>query len=189
MAAPSSPTAAEIASDTEDDKMTSTPLRRVVTGHDAAGRAVVTDDSLLTPLPGPTGDAAFTLVWTSAGLPVDNDDAADGRDRAVGLSLPGGTVLRVVDLLPGRRSAMHRTNSLDYGIVLSGSIELELDDGAITRVEAGEVIVQRGTVHAWRNPSPDTTVRVAFVLIDAKPATVGGVPLPAIMPGPARART
>lgn len=164
------------------------PLRRIVTGHDAQGRAVVTDDALLDPLSSPNGDAAFTLVWTTATLPADNDDATDGRDRKVGLSLPGGTVLRIVDLLPGRRSAMHRTHSLDYGIVMSGAIELELDDGAVTRVEAGEVIVQRGTIHAWRNPSADTTVRVAFVLIDARPATVCGEPLPAIMPGPARAK-
>ena len=163
--------------------MSPTPLRRVVTGHDADGRAVVTDDVLLDPKPGANGNAAFTLMWTTAGSPVDNDDAFDGRNRTVGLTLPGGTVLRVVDLLPGRTSAMHRTDSLDYGIVMSGVIELELDDGAVTRLEAGSVIVQRGTVHAWRNPSADTTVRVAFVLIDAAPATVGGVPLPAILPG------
>ena len=162
--------------------MSQSSLRRIVTGHDAAGRAVVTSDALLAPLPSASGDAAFTLVWTTAGLPVDNDDSTDGRNRAVGLTLPGGTVLRIVDLLPGRRSAMHRTNSLDYGIVMSGVIELELDEGAITRVEAGSVIVQRGTIHAWRNPSADTPVRVAFVLIDAKPASVDGEPLPAILP-------
>ena len=166
--------------------MSQNAVRRIVTGHNAEGRAVVTDDALLTPLPNPSGDAAFALVWTTAGLPVDNDDATDGRSRSVGLTLPGGTVLRIVDLLPGRRSALHRTNSLDYGIVISGVIELELDDGAITRVEAGSVIVQRGTIHAWRNPSADTTVRVAFVLIDATPATVKGEPLPAILPGPPR---
>ncbi len=164
------------------------PLRRVVTGHDTAGRAVITSDTLLTPLTGAAGAAAFTLVWSTTGLPVDNDDATDGRERTVGLTLPGGTVLRIVDLLPGRVSAMHRTNSLDYGIVMSGVVELELDDGAITRLEAGSVIVQRGTIHAWRNPSADTTVRVAFVLIDATPATVDGAPLPAIMPGSTMAK-
>jgi quercetin dioxygenase-like cupin family protein len=169
--------------------MSQTPVRRVVTGHDAAGRAVVTDDALLSPTSIPSGDAAFTLVWATASSPVDNDDATDGRDHAAGLTLPGGTVLRIVDLLPGRRSAMHRTNSLDYGIVMSGTIELELDDGATTRVEAGSVVVQRGTIHAWRNPSADTIVRVAFVLIDAKPATVDGAPLPAILPGPPRPKT
>jgi quercetin dioxygenase-like cupin family protein len=168
--------------------MKQNPLRRVVTGHDAAGRAVVTDDTMLFPLPGAGGAAAFTLVWTTAGLPVNNDDDADGRDRPVGLTLPGGTVLRIVDLLPGKHSAMHRTNSLDYGIVMSGEIELELDDGAITRVEAGAVVVQRGTIHAWRNPSASTTARVAFVLIDATSATVGGEPLQAIMPKAASAK-
>jgi quercetin dioxygenase-like cupin family protein len=167
--------------------MSQNTVRRVVTGHDATGRAVVTHDTRLTGRPIPTGDS--TLVWTTVDLPVDNDATADGRDREVGLSLPGGTVLRVLDMLPGRRSAMHRTNSLDYGIVLSGTAELELDDGAVTRVEAGDVVVQRGTIHAWRNPSTDTVVRIAFVLIDATPATVGGAPLPEIMPGPARAKT
>lgn len=164
------------------------PFRRVVTGHDAQGRAVVTDDALLTPSPSPSGVAAFTLVWTTATSPVDHDDATDGRDRTVGLTLPGGTVLRVVDMLPGRRSTLHRTNSLDYGIVLSGTVELELDDGAVTRLEAGAIVVQRGTIHAWRNPSTDTPVRLAFVLVDAMPANVGGAPLPEIMPGPTHAK-
>jgi quercetin dioxygenase-like cupin family protein len=159
------------------------PLRRVVTGHDAAGRAVVTDDALLTPNPGPVGVADFTLVWTTTSMPVDNDDATDGRQREVGLSMPGGTVLRIVDMLPGGVSSMHRTSTIDYGIVMSGVVELELDDGAVTRMEAGAVIVQRGTLHAWRNPSADTTARIAFVLIDAKPATVNGESLPSILPG------
>lgn len=166
--------------------MSQNPLRRVVTGHNAAGRAVVTHDTLLNPVPGGAGAAAFTLAWTSAGLPVDNDDALDGRERTVGLTLPGGTVLRIVDLMPGRKSAMHRTDSLDYGIVMSGSVELELDDGAVTRMEAGDIIVQRGTIHAWRNPSTDTPVRIAFILIDARAATVNGVTLPAILPVAAR---
>ena len=160
--------------------MNLTPLRRIVTGHDADGRAVVTDDALLTGVPIPTGES--TLVWTSTGLPVDNDDATDGRDRTVGLTLSGGTVLRIIDMLPGKRSPLHRTNSLDYGIVISGVIELELDDGALTTVEAGAIVVQRGTIHAWRNPSADTAARIAFVLVDATPVTVNGEPLPAIMP-------
>jgi quercetin dioxygenase-like cupin family protein len=100
----------------------------------------------------------------------------------VGLTLPGGSVLRVVELLPGKRSAMHRTNSLDYGIVLTGAIELELDDGAVTLIEAGSIIIQRGTMHAWRNPSAETPARVAFVLLDATPATVNNAPLPDISP-------
>ena len=169
--------------------MSKTPLRRVVTGHDAAGRAVVTHDTLLSPNGGPTGVAELTLVWTTPSMPVDNDDTTDGRDRQVGLSMPGGTVLRVVDMLPGQRSALHRTNTIDYGIVMSGVIDLELDNGVLTRLEPGAVVVQRGTIHAWCNPSMDTTARVAFVLVDAKPATVNGAPLPAILPSAARAKS
>jgi quercetin dioxygenase-like cupin family protein len=162
-------------------------LRRVVTGHDTAGRAVVTHDALLASHPIPTGQA--TLIWTSASMPVDNDDVADGRDREVGLTLAGGTVLRVIDLLPGKRSAMHRTSSLDYGIVISGVVELELDDSVVTLIEAGAIIVQRGTIHAWRNPSADVVARIAFVLIDAMPATSNGEALQPIMPSANRTKT
>lgn len=162
--------------------MPTNTLRRIVTGHDAAGHAVVTADTLLAATPIPSGDALFTLVWTTASTPVDNDDATDGAARSVGLTQPGGSVLRVVELLPGKRSAMHRTNSLDYGIVLSGSIELELDDGAVTLVKTGDIVIQRGTIHAWRNPSAGTPARVAFVLLDATAATVNGAPLPDISP-------
>ena len=157
-------------------------VRRIVTGHDAAGRAVVVADSLLPSRPNPSGDAQFTLVWTTATAPVDNDDPTDGRDRAVGLTLPGESVIRVVELLPGKRAPMHRTDSIDYGIVLSGAIELILDDNAVTLAEAGDIIVQRGTIHGWRNPSAEVPARVAFVLLDATPATVAGRPLPAIAP-------
>jgi quercetin dioxygenase-like cupin family protein len=158
------------------------PIRRVVTGHDAKGRAVVTADSSLESAPNPSGTTLMTLIWTTATAPVNNDDPTDGRDRAVGLTLPGGSVLRVVEMSPNSRSPMHRTNSLDYGIVLSGKVELELDDGAVTLVEPGDIVVQRGTIHAWRNPSADTPTRIAFILLDATPATVDGKPLPDISP-------
>lgn len=159
------------------------PVRRIVTGHDAAGKAVVIDDSMLDYRSNPAGTSRLTLVWTSLGMPVDNDDATDGRDRQIGLTLPGGSVIRTVDMLPGTTAPMHRTSSLDYGIVVAGSIELLLDDGAATRCEPGDIIIQRGTIHAWRNPSADVTARVAFVLLDATPATVDGAPLPDIAPG------
>lgn len=162
--------------------MQTPPVHRVVTGHDAAGKAVVIDDSQLDSVAIPSGDARFTLIWTTATAPVDNDDTTDGRDRAVDLTLPGGSVLRVVDMLPGKRAPMHRTNSLDYGIVISGAVELVLDDGATTLVEAGGIIIQRGTIHSWYNPSADVPARIAFVLLDATPATVDGALLPDIHP-------
>ena len=158
------------------------PVRRVVTGHDAVGKAVVIDDRSFGPVGIPSGDARFALIWTTPTSPVDNDDTTDGCDRAVDLTLPGGSVLRMVDMLPGMRAPMHRTSSLDYGIVISGAIELVLDDGASTLVEAGGVIVQRGTIHSWYNPSMDVPARIAFVLLDATPATVNGAPLPDIHP-------
>jgi len=74
---------------------------------------------------------------------------------------------------------MHRTDSLDYGIVLEGEIVLELDDGKSVHLKAGDVVVQRGTIHAWVNPT-DKPNRMAFILLDAKPATVGGKPLPTV---------
>lgn len=158
------------------------PVRRVVTGHNAAGKAVVISNATFDSVPNPAKTAMFTLVWTSPTAPADNDDATDGRDRNVDLTLPGGSVIRVVDMLPLTTAPMHRTSSLDYGIVVAGSIELLLDDGSATLVEPGGIIVQRGTNHSWRNPSADVTARVAFVLLDAKPATVDGVPLPDIHP-------
>lgn len=158
------------------------PVHRVVTGHDSAGKAVVVSNKTFPSVPNPKGTALFTLLWTSTGSPIDNDDATDGRDRETDLTLPGGSVIRVVDMVPGSTAPMHRTSSLDYGIVVSGAIELLLDDGSATLIEPGGVVIQRGTIHSWRNPSADVTARVVFVLLDAKPATVAGAPLPDIHP-------
>jgi quercetin dioxygenase-like cupin family protein len=69
---------------------------------------------------------------------------------------------------------MHRTHSLDFGIVMSGELELELDGGAVQHLKAGDIVVQRGTNHLWRNPSRDTVCRVVFVLIEAAPVRAGG---------------
>ncbi len=159
--------------------MTNSPVRCVVTGHNAAGRAVVTDDVRLEGRMNPTKVSASTVVWTTTGCPIDMDSAEHGREAAGGLTLAGGSVLRVVDMMPGGCSPLHRTSSLDYGIVLSGQVELILDDGDVTVVGPGDIVIQRGTIHAWRN-STDTVARIAFVLLDATPATVDGAPLPDI---------
>jgi len=152
-------------------------IRRVVTGHDEKGRAVFKSDEAIAGTPVEGGVAEFALCWTTDRSPADNDDPVDGATRAVGLACPGGTVLRFVDIAPGRRSPMHRTNSIDYGIVISGELDLELDDGAMTHLRPGDVVVQRGTMHAWVNNGANWC-RIAFVLIDAKPASVGGNVLP-----------
>lgn len=86
-------------------------------------------------------------------------------------------MIRVIDMLPGKQSPMHRTNSIDYGIVLEGEIELELDDGAKRTVGQGGIIVQRGTNHLRRNTT-DKVCRIAFVLIEAPAYLHDGQPLP-----------
>lgn len=158
------------------------PVRRIVTGHDDAGRAVFVSDRRFDPVAVPSGDAAMCLVWTAPDLPVNNDDPVDGREREAGLTLNGGSVIRTVDMLPGRSSPMHRTSSIDYGIVLSGRLELELDDGATIALSPGDIVVQRGTIHLWRNPSRTEPCRIVFVLTEATPATVNGQPLPDVHP-------
>ena len=96
------------------------------------------------------------------------------RDQAVPLGPWAWSVLCLAIIFGG--------SSLDYGIVVAGAIELLLDDGSATLVEQGGIVIQRGTIHSWRNPSANDTARVVFVLIDAKPATVGGEPLRDIHP-------
>ena len=152
------------------------PVQRVVTGHDAAGRAVFKSEDVTPTRMIPSGDAAFLLVWTTPTVPADNNDETDGRHRDAGLTLDGGSVIRIVDMLPGQQSPMHRTNSIDYGIVLDGEIELELDDGAKRTVRQGGIIIQRGTNHLWRNTT-DRVCRIAFILIEAPAYLHNGEPL------------
>lgn len=155
-------------------------FRRIVTGHDSNGTACVKSQDEIVPEVIPSGDAAFALAWTTSTFPVDHANDQDGAPSGEGLTQAGGTLVRYVDMLPGKSSPMHRTNSLDYGIILTGRLELHLEDGSITPLAPGDIVVQRGTNHKWVNPDPDTICRVAFILIDAKPAVVNGQELPEI---------
>lgn len=148
-------------------------VRRVVTGHDDKAQSVVVIDDVIESEPARGGVAFFAKPWTSATSPADNDDPTDGATRETGLTIEGGTVLRYVDFPPGHRSPMHRTSSLDYGIVLEGAVELELDGGRRVALKPHDLVVQRGTIHAWINPGPGWA-RMVFAMIDAKPATAGG---------------
>lgn len=131
----------------------------------------------------PSGDAAFATIWSAAEVPVNLNDDVDGASRDVGLTLERGSVIRVVDMLPGGKSPMHRTSSLDYGIVLSGEVELELDDGVVETCRAGDVVVQRGTMHLWRNRSRVVPCRIVFVLTEAAgPYLYDGEPLAEVKP-------
>jgi len=147
-------------------------VRRVVTGHDAHGHAVVTVDETTGNVKTTRPGATASVIWTTATAPADNDGAEDGGARDVGTTLAGGTVFRVIEFMPGVAPRLHRTDSIDYAVVIAGEIDMVLDDSEV-RLRAGDVLVQRGTVHNWVNRG-DRPCVMAFVLIDAKPVTAGG---------------
>ena len=147
-------------------------VRRVVTGHDANGQAVVKIDEVSKNLVSSRPGQSACVVWTSESFPVNNTGDADQGLRAVGTTLNNGTVFRVVEFGPGVTPRNHRTDSIDYAVVMSGEIDMELDD-AVVHLKAGDVLVQRGTIHNWINRGTWPCV-IAFVLIDAKPVEVGG---------------
>ena len=91
-----------------------------------------------------------------------------------GLVVPGGSVLRIVDMQPGALSPMHRTTSLDYGVVLEGEVELVLDSGETRLLKRGDMCVQRATNHAWRNTSETNWARMLYVLLEANPVVLEG---------------
>ncbi len=148
-------------------------VRRVVTTHDATGQSITLSDEICQPVPVPSGDAEFTLLWTTGDVPADNTNDVAGSSRDAGLTIRGGSVLRIVDFLPGARSPMHRSHSIDYGVVIDGRVDLELDSGEIKHLTPGDVVVQRGTNHLWINPSATERARMAFILIEAKPVVMG----------------
>jgi len=147
-------------------------LRRVVTGHDANGRAVVKIDEVTQNPPSGRPGRSACVVWTTESFPVDNTGDEDGGTRQVGTTLKNGTVFRVVEFLPGVSPRVHRTDSIDYAIVMSGEIDMEMDE-SVVHLKAGDVLVQRGTIHNWINRGT-APCKIAFVLVDAKPVQVGG---------------
>jgi len=153
-------------------------LRRVVTGHDASGRATVRiDEPVKNVISGRPG-ASSSVIWSSKGFPVDNDDDFDGALRDVKTSEGDGTVFRVVRYEPGVTPRNHRTDSIDYAVVISGEIDMDLD-GTVVHLRAGDVLVQRGTLHNWINRGREPCV-IAFVLVGAKPVSAGGRTLHAV---------
>ena len=141
-------------------------VRRVITGHDASGRAVVKIDEVsqhaFVGRPGATG----INVWTTEGFPASNDGAEDAGLRKVGTTVPNGTIFRILEFAPGLAPRNHRTDSIDYIVVLSGEIDMELDD-TVVHLKAGDVMVQRGTIHNWVNRGTQPCV-LAVILIAAR---------------------
>jgi quercetin dioxygenase-like cupin family protein len=182
--------------------MSQARFRRIVTGHDARGRAVILEDGpppRVARIGGELGPL-FYEVWSTTETPA-RIDRAGGEPHEDGIMLAppkNGTRIRVLDIPPedprvnelspeearahfaevgaagaashtggtSRHPFMHRTETIDYGIVLDGEITLIMDEGE-TVVRAGDVVVQRGTNHGWANRS-GRPCRIAFVLVDGK---------------------
>src|ERR671919_1203908 len=153
-------------------------VRRVITGHDSSGRAVVKIDEVSENVVSNRPGATACVVWTTESFPVNNTGDADEGLRKVSTTLKNGTVFRIIEFAPGVAPRNHRTDSIDYAIVVSGEIDMELDD-SVVHLNAGDVLVQRGTIHNWVNRGTKPCV-MAFVLVDAKPVEVGGKVLNAI---------
>ena len=150
------------------------PITRFVTTHREDGKAVV--HATKTPDWQVLSDGmAFNLIYTTSEFPPQMTDEKDIRaheelSRAgTGLVNKGGSVCRVVDFGPGTEPVMHRTKSLDYGVVLEGEVELVLDSGETRRMGRGDICVQRATMHAWRNRSETEWVRMLYVLTPCEP--------------------
>jgi len=154
-------------------------IRRVVTGHNTDGHAIVKIDEIAKNVISNRPGASSCVVWSSKGFPVDNDGFRDPTSGSFKTTVEGGTVFRIVRYEPGVSPRNHRTDSIDYAVVISGVIDMELDDNVVVKLKAGDVLVQRGTIHNWVNRSAEPCV-IAFVLISAKPVTASGKPLNAV---------
>ena len=141
--------------------------RRVVTGHDDSGVSVFASDGPVPVVRTAPDGALFYEVWSTDSMPapIDAGSPDPTLDALTVPPAPSGTKIRINEFPPGVVSPVHRTQSVDYGIVLSGEVVLVLDDTE-TVLRAGDVVVQRGTNHRWENRSRETA-RMAFILIDA----------------------
>ncbi|KAF7561474.1 hypothetical protein G7046_g2650 [Stylonectria norvegica] len=167
---------------TESDPVS--PLRTPVvhiTTHSPAGRAIIhsSDTQGLSPYTGMR--TSHKTVYNTSEFPADLNNEADikfhqqiAASGSLSLVKKSGTVCRIVDFAPGNIPLMHRTQSLDYGVLLEGSIMMELDDGHQMTLAPGDVAIQRATNHVWKNPSSTQWARMLFVLQDCKPLTIDG---------------
>jgi mannose-6-phosphate isomerase-like protein (cupin superfamily) len=172
----------------------STSPRRIVTGHDAAGRSIIAQDGTPTRVFDRLGEPGlvFYEVWNTQETParIDRDSVEPAEARLTLAPPKGGTRIRVLDIpvdnpaaadldavfeniggrdahggaKAGKHASFHRTQSIDYGIVLDGEVTLVLDE-AETTLHVGDICIQRGTSHAWINRGIKPC-RIAFVLID-----------------------
>lgn len=152
-----------------------------LTGHDHSnGKAVIHSTRPVNWKAHDDDQLAMSVAYTTsfpANLNSDEDVQQHDTKMAtgnMGLVSGGGTVLRYVDFAPNYTCMMHRTQSIDYGIVIEGRIESVLDSGETQLMQRGDVMVQRATMHAWRNPSSSEWARMIFCLQDCQPVFVCG---------------
>ncbi|KUJ15985.1 uncharacterized protein LY89DRAFT_100754 [Mollisia scopiformis] len=173
-------------------------VQRLITDHNSEGKAIFSKDIPSTSSWQEISPAfSFFLGYTTKGFPVDLNASKAGelpadvqkyeidlKSPPGGLSLGNGTVLRFVDFAPDKEAYMHRTESIDYGVVLEGSLELLLDSGETRIMNRGDVCVQRATMHAWKNVTENGGwARMIFVLISSEKVVVGGQELGEDLPG------
>ena len=144
-------------------------VRRVVTANDANGKATVWIDDVASNLRLNRPLVSSVLVWSTDSTPPDVTGSEDLGARQVERSpARRGSNFRVVEFEPGNAPDMHVTPTIDYAVVMSGEIDMALDDGIEVHLNAGDVLVQRATVHNWVNRGSEPC-RIAFSLIDAAP--------------------
>ncbi len=156
--------------------------QRLITTHNAQGQAIVHSHTPFAWHAYDNNNLAFAVPYTTSTFPPNLNADADltQHDRVLasgtlGLVNPRGTVLRCVDFAPGYACGMHRTQSLDYGIVMEGSVDMVLDSGERYTMKRGDVAVQRATQHQWVNTSETEWARMMFVLQDCEKLVVEGV--------------
>src|SRR5262249_16109811 len=145
--------------------------------HDEKGRAKVLIDETVKNVMEQRPGALYSVIWSTEGFPVDNDGDSDPSGRKIGTTVPNATAFRVVSFGPRVAPPNHRTDSIDFAVVISGEIDMDLDIGSV-HLKAGDVLVQRGTIHNWVNKGTEPCV-IAFTLIAAKSVTAGSKTLPA----------
>ncbi len=150
-------------------------IRRIITGHDNKNVAKVIIDGPATNTKTPRDGVSSTLMWSTDEMPADiaiGEGAEDMGARILGTAPPeNGSRFIVMEFAPGIASEMHRTETIDYIAVLSGEIDMDMDNSTVT-LKAGDIMVQRGTNHAWVNRSKEPA-RLVIVLLDAKPLGIG----------------
>lgn len=150
-------------------------IRRIITGHDGKSVAKVILDGLATNTKTPREGVASTLMWCTDAMPADiaaGENVEDMGARILGTAPPeNGSRFIVMEFSPGIASEMHRTETIDYIVMLAGAIDMDMDGSTVT-LRAGDIMVQRGTNHAWINRGKEPA-RLAIVLIDAKPLGIG----------------